>query len=161
MEIENGAFAKKEVFFVSGSGFPAEADVVVEIDGVEPRLDVFASLAELPDVFGKPGETLSIAVGPPLFHVSRPGFDLPRRSRSFGVGLDPSEYFPVALSSGQLLQKGFGIETEKPDKVLVRVGIVFVFAILLHKGRPAFVEHAGQDDEAAQANMKTARRALG
>jgi hypothetical protein len=27
MEIENGAFAKKEVFFVSGSGFPAEADV--------------------------------------------------------------------------------------------------------------------------------------
>jgi hypothetical protein len=27
MEIENGAFAKKEVFFVSGSGFHAEAGV--------------------------------------------------------------------------------------------------------------------------------------
>ena len=27
MEIENGAFAKKEVFLASGSGFPAEADV--------------------------------------------------------------------------------------------------------------------------------------
>jgi hypothetical protein len=77
------------------------------------------------------------------------------------MGLDPSEYFPVALSSGQLLQKGFGIETEEPDKVLVRVGIVFVFAILLHEGCPAFVKHSGQDDEAAQADMKAARRALG
>ena len=57
MEIENGAFAKKEVFWVSGSGFPAEADVVVEIDGVEPRLDVFASLGVLPNVFAKKGAT--------------------------------------------------------------------------------------------------------
>jgi hypothetical protein len=28
-------------------GFPAEADVVVEIEGVEPHLDVFAGLAVL------------------------------------------------------------------------------------------------------------------
>src|SRR5712664_1174656 len=130
--------------------FSSEAGVVIEFNGVEPCLDVFASLAEFPDVFGKPGETLSIAVGPPLFHVSRPGFDLPRRSRSFGVGLDPSEDFPVALSRGQLLQKGFGIETEKLDKVLVSRRIVVVLSILLHEGRPALVKHARQDDEAAE-----------
>jgi hypothetical protein len=38
MEIENGAFATKEVFWVSGSCFTTEADEVVEIKGVEPRL---------------------------------------------------------------------------------------------------------------------------
>src|SRR5882762_9999437 len=38
---------------------------------------------------------------------------------------------PVALSRGQLLQKGFGIETEKSDKVLVSRRIVVVLSILL------------------------------
>ena len=68
MEIENGAFAKKEVFWVSGSGFPAEADVVVEIDGVEPRLDVFASLGVLPNVFGKK-DRVSSSLSGPLFSM--------------------------------------------------------------------------------------------
>lgn len=77
------------------------------------------------------------------------------------MGLDPSEDFSVALSSAKLFQKSVGIETEKSDKVLVSRRIVVVLAIFLHDGRPAFVEHAGQDDEAAQADMKTARRALG
>jgi len=77
------------------------------------------------------------------------------------MGRDPSEDFPVALSGGQLFQKGFRIETEKPDKVLVRVGIVFVFAILLRECRPALVKHSEEDDEASQADMKAARRALG
>ena len=65
MEIENGAFAKKEVFLVSGSGFPAEAD---EIDGGEPRLDVFASLGVLPNVFGKK-DRVSPSLSGPLFSM--------------------------------------------------------------------------------------------
>jgi hypothetical protein len=77
------------------------------------------------------------------------------------MGLNPSEDFPVALSSAKLFQKGFGIETEKPDKVLVSRRIVVVLAIFLDEDRPAFVEHSGQDDKAAEADMKTARRALG
>jgi len=104
---------------------------------------------------------VSPSLSGPLFHVSRPGFDLPRRSRGLGMGLDPSEDFPVALSSAKLFQKSVGIETEKSDEVLVSGRIVVVLAILLRECRPAFVEHSGQDDEAAQADMKTARRALG
>ena len=103
--------------------FSSKAGVVIEFNGVEPCLDVFASLAELPDVFGKPGETLSIAVGPPLFHVSRPGFDLPRRSRDLGVGVDPFEDFAVGFSGSQLFQKSFEIEAEEPDEVLVGGGL--------------------------------------
>src|SRR5712691_13004545 len=79
--------------------FPSKAGVVIEFNGVEPCLDVFARFGILPDVFGKPGESLTIAVGPPPFHVSRPGFDLPGRSRDLGMGLDPSEDFPIALGS--------------------------------------------------------------
>src|SRR6267143_7088012 len=111
--------------------FSSKAGVVIEFNGVEPGLDVFASLAVLPDVFGKPGESLTIAVGSSPFHVSAPGFDLPGRSRDLGMSLNPSEDFPVALSSGQLFQKSVGIETEKSDKVLVRAGIVVVLAIFL------------------------------
>jgi len=40
------------------------------------------------------------------------------------MGLDPSEDFPVALSSGPAPSKGFGIEIEKPDKVLISRRIV-------------------------------------
>src|SRR6267378_5542200 len=140
--------------------FSSKAGVVIEFNGVEPCLDVFASLAVLADVFGKPGESLSIAVGPPLFHVSGPGFDFPRRARDLGMRPHPFEDFPVTFSFSQFLQKSFGIETKKSDKVLVRAGIVFVFAIFLGERRPAFVEHAGQDDQTAQANMEAARWAL-
>src|SRR5438094_393901 len=35
------------------------------------------------------------------------------------MGLNPSEDFPVALSSAKLFQKRVGIETEKSDEVLV------------------------------------------
>jgi hypothetical protein len=146
---------------VQGSGFASEADVVIELNGVEPRLNVFPDFAVLADVFGKTSQSFGIAIRSSLFHVSGPGFDLPRGSRGLGMGLNPSEDFPVALSGAKLLQKGFGIETEKSDKVLVSRRIVVVLAILLGEGCPAFVKHSGQDDEAAQANMKAARRALG
>ena len=77
------------------------------------------------------------------------------------MGLDPSEDFPVALSSAKLFQKSVGIKTEKPDKVLVSRRIVVILPILLHEGRPALVKHARQDDKAAEADVKTARWALG
>ena len=63
------------------SCFTAEADEVVEIKGVEPRLDVFAGLAVLPNVFGEAGQSFGIAIRSPLFHLGRPGFDFPWRMR--------------------------------------------------------------------------------
>ena len=72
------------------------------------------------------------------------------------MGLNPFKDFAIAFAGGQLLQKRFGIKTQELDQVLVGAGIVFVLAVFLGEGRPALVEHAGQDDEAAQADMKTA-----
>ena len=76
------------------------------------------------------------------------------------MSLNPFKDFPVALSFGQFLQKGFSIETKEPDKVLVRAGIVFVFAVLPGQGRPALIEHPGQNDVVAQTNAKAPGRAL-
>src|SRR6266581_6820877 len=134
--------------------------MVVEFNGVEPCLDVFASLALLADVSGEQRERFGVAVWSAFFHVGGPGFDFPRRARDLGMRPDPFEDFPVAFSFSQFLQKSFGIETKKPDKVLVRAGIIFVFAIHPGERRPAFVEHSGKDDQAAQANMEAARWAL-
>src|SRR5882724_12063417 len=122
-----------------GSDFAPETGIVVKFNRVEPRLDVFASLALLPDVSGKQRERFGVAVWSALFHVSGPGFNFPRPARDFGMRPHPFEDFSVAFSFSQFLQKSFGIETKKPDKVLVRAGIVFVFAIFLGEGRSALV----------------------
>jgi hypothetical protein len=45
-------------------------------------------------------------------------------------------------------------------QVLVGWGIVYIFAILPGQGRPALVEHAGQNHIVAQANAKTPGWAL-
>jgi hypothetical protein len=54
MEIQNGAFATKEVFWVSGSCFTTEADEVVEIKGLEPRLMSSRVLLCCPTYLAKP-----------------------------------------------------------------------------------------------------------
>src|SRR5204862_4580017 len=41
--------------------FSSKTGIVVEFNGVEPRLDVFASLALLADVFGKQRERFGVA----------------------------------------------------------------------------------------------------
>jgi len=62
------------------------------------------------DVFGKPGEGLTIAVGP-RFPCKRTRLRSPTAARwIFEWDWTHPRNFPVALSSGQLLQKGFGIE---------------------------------------------------
>jgi hypothetical protein len=49
--------------------------------------------------------------------------------RGLGVGVDPLEDFAVGFSGSQLFQKGFEIEAEEPDEVLVDGGVVVVFAV--------------------------------
>src|SRR5260370_24442357 len=44
--------------------FPSKAGVVIEFNGVEPCLDVFAGLAVLPDALGKPGRVSPSLSGP-------------------------------------------------------------------------------------------------
>jgi hypothetical protein len=125
------------------SCFTADANEVVKIQGVEPRLDVFAGLAVLPNVFGEAGQSFGIAIRSPLFHMGRPGFDFPCRMRGLGVGVDPFENFAVGFSGSQLFGKGFEIEAEDPDEVLVGGGVVVVFAVFPGRGSRGLCRECG------------------
>jgi hypothetical protein len=50
--------------------FAPKADVIVEVERIEPRLDVLASLAVLPDVFGEAGVSFGITVRAALIEVA-------------------------------------------------------------------------------------------
>src|SRR5258708_7305069 len=113
------------------SRFPAEADVVIKVQGVEPRLDVFAGLRVLPHVFGESREGFRVAVRSTFVEIGGPSLDFPRWVRKLGMRQDPFKDLPVALPGCQLFQEGFRIETKKPDEVLVSGRIVNVFAVAL------------------------------
>src|SRR5882672_435209 len=76
------------------SRLSSEADVVIEFNGVEPCLDVFASLALLTDVSGKQSERFGVAVWSAFFHVDKPSFDFPRCAPALGMRPHPFEDFP-------------------------------------------------------------------
>ena len=59
------------------SCFAAEADKVVQIEGVKPCLDVFPSLAVLNYVFSKAGQSFGVAIRSTVIEVCRPCLDLP------------------------------------------------------------------------------------
>ena len=63
------------------SCFAAEADKVVQIEGIKPCLDVFPSLTVLPNVFGKTGQSFGVAIRSTVFDIGRPCFDFPWRAR--------------------------------------------------------------------------------
>src|SRR4051812_40278187 len=65
------------------SWFPAEGDVVVEIDEIKPGLHVFAVLGELADVLGEILERLDITTRAAASHERAPGVDFPRSALRF------------------------------------------------------------------------------
>ena len=75
-------------------------------------------------------------------------------------GPEPIRGFPITFAGCQFLQQGIGIEAKKLHQPLVGCGIVYIFAVLPGEGRPALVEHAGQNHVVAQANAKAPGRAL-
>ncbi len=76
------------------------------------------------------------------------------------MGLDPCKYFPVAFAGRQFLEQGIRIKTKKLHQSLIGWGIVFILAVFPGEGRPALVEHAGQNHGVAPTNAKTSGQAL-
>ena len=76
------------------------------------------------------------------------------------ICFDPSEDFTVAFPGSELLEHGSRIEAKEVDDVLVERSVVIKFAVPAHDGGATFVEHAWQDDVAAEATTWAARRTL-
>jgi hypothetical protein len=71
MEIENGLLPRKKYFGFSGSCFTTEADEVIEIKGVEPRLMSSRVLLCCPTYLAKPDRASASqsAVAPHHVHL--------------------------------------------------------------------------------------------
>jgi hypothetical protein len=80
-----------------GLWFAAETHVVVEVEQVEPALDIFASLRQRADHFRKDLQRLRIAVGAATLLIIAPLFYLPRRVLVLSFLRDPLQNLAVAF----------------------------------------------------------------
>jgi hypothetical protein len=80
-----------------GLWFAAETHVVVEVEQIEPALDIFASLRQRADHFRKNLQRLRIAVGAATLLIIAPMFYLPRRVLVLSILRDPLQNLAVAF----------------------------------------------------------------
>src|SRR5437764_9333607 len=104
---------------VSHLWLAAEADMIVEIDQLEPCLYVFAIVGEFADVLGEVLKGLDVAARTSAHHECAPGIDLPGRAFLFRVGVDPFQDFAVPFARGKLLLQSGEIETRKILQMLI------------------------------------------
>src|SRR5256885_2083121 len=116
------------------SWLAAESDVVVQIDELEPGLNIFAVLREVADVLGEGLKRLDITARSAACHIRAPGVDLPGGAFMFSVCVHPFKDFAVAFAGGQLLLQGDEIEAEKILDVLVDRRVVGELAVRAGNG---------------------------
>jgi hypothetical protein len=124
--------------------------VIVEIEQVGPRFDVFPSFRKFADGLGEKGDRFRVAVRSASLHKIAPLFDLPRRVFVYRSGIDPFEDFAIAFACGELFAQRGGVEAEVVEDVLIVRGVVIIFSVDAGDGRAAFVEHARQKRVAAE-----------
>src|ERR1700704_4191211 len=81
--------------------FPAESDVIVEVEVIVPGFHVFARLADGADGLGEKLEGFNIAIRAALIVISAPLLDLPRRTFVRRVLLNPRQHLAVAFAGGE------------------------------------------------------------
>ena len=135
--------------------------MVIEVDQVHPRLDVFARFREGTNAAEEKYERFLVAVRCALQHIVAPLLDLPRLGLVLRMPADPFQDLGVAFAGGELLEQSRRIEPEEVDDVLVEGRVVSKFAIFADKGGAAFVEHARERNVATKAAARAARRTLG
>lgn len=138
----------------------AEADVVVEVEEVEPGDDVGAAGGDGGMYLVEEGAAIRVAWGA-LDLVSRPGGDGGGGRLAGRVGVEPGEEIAVALTSGHLGFESFGVDAGELEEVLVERAGVFVFTLAAGEGGAAFVEHTREDDVAAEAHVGATGGSLG
>jgi len=139
---------------------PAEGCEVVEIENIEPGVDVFP--------FGIGGFLVAVHSLPLLdrgggaaIHKVGPGFDLLSASTMLLIFLNPAEDFAITQTAGDLLLQGDGSHSRKFQEVLVEWAVVVVFAVFFAKSGSTFVEHPWKEDIATKSDARASRRMLG
>src|SRR5262249_46477798 len=93
--------------------------------------------------------------------MGRPGNNLRRRAFVFSSCLDPLQNLSITFAGRQLLFQLVGIDAYEREELLVQRTGVFVIMLLTGQLGTAFIQHSRQNDIAAEANTRAARRTLG
>lgn len=83
--------------------------MIVEVEQVEPDLDVFAVLVELADAPGKELEGLDIAIPAALAEVGAPLLDLPWVTFVRRILLNPSQHLAATFAGRELDLEGSAV----------------------------------------------------
>ena len=142
-----------------GLRFPAESDVIVHVEQIEPIANVLAFWGDLGVEVVEIGPALGIGRGA-LLAKRRPGGDFSVAPLGLRLGGDPGEDFTVAFSGGELFFQGGGVDPSEFQKTLIERAGVFVFADFAGEEGAALVEHAGKDDISSEAHAGAAGRAF-
>ena len=141
-------------------GRATEGGKVVEIEDIEPGGDVFA--------FWVSGFLIAVEAfalvdggGGASVHEVGPSFDFLAASGMFLIFLDPAEDFSIARAASDLFFEGEGIDPCKFEEVLIEGAVVVVFAVFFEKSGATFVEDAGEEDIATEADARAAGRLAG
>src|SRR5476651_1175014 len=86
----------------SRSCLPAECDVVVKIEIIEPRFYILTGLADVAHAFREELQCFNIAIRAAFIQPRAPLLDFPRRALLWSVLLNPPEHVAIAFSLGEL-----------------------------------------------------------
>src|SRR5438067_5154936 len=125
--------------------------MIVEIDEVEPSLNVFPVFCELADGLGKELQRLDVTTGTAAIHEAAPLLDLPGRAFVRRIRIYPFENFAITFSGRQLFAQRREIEAEEILDVLIDGRVVGKLAVRPGDGGAALIEEPGQDDVATEA----------
>lgn len=95
------------------SRFPAERDVIVQVEIIEPCSDVFAGFADVADPLREKLERFDVTIGTALIQPRAPLLDFPRRALEWRVLLDPCDDFAVSFAGGEFF---FNVSAVMPVK---------------------------------------------
>src|ERR1700737_1120266 len=140
--------------------FPAESNVIVEVEVIVPRFHVLARLADVTDAFGKKLECFHVAIRAALIVISAPLLDFPWRMFVRRVFLNPRQHLAVAFAGGEFGFQGLGGNSGETEPMMIHWIIVFVFAGCPGDLGAALIKDAGETDIATEAHARTTRRTL-
>src|ERR1700682_4499214 len=140
--------------------FPAESDVIVEVEVIVPRFYVLAGLADVTDAFGKKLERFHVAIRAALIVISAPLLDFPWRTFVRRVLLNPRQHLAVAFAGGEFGFQRLGCNFGETEPMMVHWIIVFVFTCCPGDLGAALIEDASETDVAAETHARAARRTL-
>src|SRR5579883_135051 len=114
---------------ITPSSLAAKSTMVVQIEEIEPCIDVLSTRAELGYGLDEIGERFGVTIRSAAGVVIAPCGDFPRLARIFCIRLNPREQFAIATPFCDLFFHRFMVEAGEVEKMPIHAfAVIAVFA---------------------------------